>query len=128
MPFETNEVIPVFRIFDVAKAKEFYVGYMGFSIDWEHRFDNHAPLYMQVTRGALTLHLTEHYGDCCPGATVFVRVSGLDDLHAELHSRNYRYLRPGIEAIPGIGRTMEITDPFGNRLRLTDASDTESRP
>jgi hypothetical protein len=32
------QAIPIFRIFDVAKAKEFYVGFLGFQVDWEHRF------------------------------------------------------------------------------------------
>ncbi len=28
---------PILRIFDEAKAKEFYVGFLGFKVDWEHR-------------------------------------------------------------------------------------------
>jgi hypothetical protein len=27
---------PILRIFGVEKAKEFYVGYLGSSVDWEH--------------------------------------------------------------------------------------------
>jgi len=27
------------RIFDIAKADEFYQGFLGFSVDWDHRFD-----------------------------------------------------------------------------------------
>lgn len=38
-------LVPVIRIFDVPKAKEFYVGYLGFAWDWEHRFDERAPLW-----------------------------------------------------------------------------------
>ncbi len=34
-----DEPIPIFRIFDAGKAKEFYCGYLGFTADWEHRFD-----------------------------------------------------------------------------------------
>src|SRR4051812_9278801 len=29
-------VVPVLRIFDVAKAREFYAGFLGFTVDWEH--------------------------------------------------------------------------------------------
>ena len=39
---------PILRIFDEAKAREFYVGYLGFRIDWEHRFAPGMPLYLQV--------------------------------------------------------------------------------
>jgi hypothetical protein len=34
-----NWVVPVLRIFDIAKADEFYQGFLGFSVDWDHRFD-----------------------------------------------------------------------------------------
>lgn len=66
MAIEFLHAVPLLRIFDVAKAREFYVGWLGFTIDWEHRFDARAPLYMQVSRAGLVLHLTEHHGDCCP--------------------------------------------------------------
>ena len=28
--------IPILRIFSVPKGHEFYLGYLGFSVDWEH--------------------------------------------------------------------------------------------
>jgi catechol 2,3-dioxygenase-like lactoylglutathione lyase family enzyme len=45
------QTIPILRIFSVAKAKEFYVDFLGFQVDWEHRFEDVAPVYMQVSRG-----------------------------------------------------------------------------
>jgi hypothetical protein len=41
---------PILRIFDEVKAREFYAGFLGFTVDWEHRFDRESPLYMQVSR------------------------------------------------------------------------------
>jgi hypothetical protein len=96
MPLTTNQVIPIFRIFDVDKAKEFYIGYLGFTIDWEH------------------------YGDGSPGSTVFVTVTRLDQYHKELSSKNYRYLRPGICNEPWGARSMNVIDPFGNRIRFNE--------
>ncbi len=61
---------PILRIFDEAKAREFYLDFLGFRLDWQHRFDDHAPLYMQVSKEACVLHLSEHHGDCCPGAAL----------------------------------------------------------
>jgi hypothetical protein len=52
-----RDAIPILRIFSVEKAKEFYVDFLGFTIDWEHRFDDNAPLYAQVSRAGLKLHL-----------------------------------------------------------------------
>ncbi len=31
--------IPILRIFDEAKAEEFYLDFLGFKLDWEHRFE-----------------------------------------------------------------------------------------
>jgi catechol 2,3-dioxygenase-like lactoylglutathione lyase family enzyme len=31
-----KRVVPILRIFDVAKTREFYVDYLGFSVDFEH--------------------------------------------------------------------------------------------
>ena len=117
---DVEQAIPLLRIFSVEKAREFYLDYLGFVVDWEHRFDSTAPLYMQVSRAGLVLHLTEHHGDCCPGATVFLRTTGLLDLHGEISAKGYGYARPGIERAPWGADVMEVTDPFGNRLRFSE--------
>jgi len=64
--------IPVFRIFSVEKAKEFYLDYLGFSLDWEHQYEDNFPLYLQVSRSGLIIHLSEHHGDSTPGSTAFI--------------------------------------------------------
>ena len=114
------QTIPILRIFDVAKAREFYEDFLGFHVDWEHRFETDAPVYLQVSRDGCVLHLSEHHGDCCPGGTVFVRMRGLEQLHAEITAKSYRYMRPGIEVAPWKAKLMEVTDPFGNRLRFNE--------
>ena len=114
-----EQTVPILRIFDVAKAKEFYLDYLGFDFDWEHRFEPGAPLYAQVSRSYLKLHLSEHHGDATPGSTVFVTMRGIADFHAELAAKDYPYLRPEIEAQPW-GSVLTVTDPFGNRIRFCE--------
>jgi uncharacterized glyoxalase superfamily protein PhnB len=114
------QTIPTLRIFDVGKAREFYVGFLGFTVDWEHRFDDQAPLYMQVSRGGLVLHLFEHHGDACPGSTVFVRLTGLDEYHREITAKGYGSMRPGVDVAPWNAKVMEVIDPFGNRIRFNE--------
>jgi catechol 2,3-dioxygenase-like lactoylglutathione lyase family enzyme len=108
-------VIPVFRMFDLEKAREFYVGFLGFRIDWEHRFEPEAPVYMQVSREGCVLHLSEHFGDGSAGASIRVGVSALDAYCADLNAKGYRHARPGVQS-PEWGREMVIRDPFGNKL------------
>lgn len=107
---------PVLRIFDEAKAREFYVDFLGFEVDWQHRFADDLPLYQQVSRDELVLHLTEHYGDACPGAQVRIAVQDIEALHAELSARHYKFARPGLETQPWGSREIRVSDPFGNRL------------
>jgi catechol 2,3-dioxygenase-like lactoylglutathione lyase family enzyme len=112
--------IPILRIFDLDKAREFYVDYLGFIVDWEHRFGENFPIYLQVSRGGMRLHLSEHHGDACPGSTVFVEATGLTEYHHQLTVKDYRYLKPGLEQAPWKATVMEVTDPFGNRLRFSE--------
>ena len=116
-------VTPVLRIFDVAKADEFYVGFLGFKVDWDHRFDDAAPLYRQVSRGDLVLHLSEHHGDGSPGAQMRVMMRVVEEFHHEIGAKGYRYMRPGLERTPW--RTLEtaVIDPFGNMIRFCERLD-----
>lgn len=119
MHVEFLQTVPILRIFDVAKAKEFYLDFLGFELAWEHQFDDVQPMYLEITRAGLTLHLSEHYGDACPGSTVFVRMRGVEALHRELIDKQYGYLRPGLEKSEE-RICMEVLDPFGNRLRFSE--------
>jgi uncharacterized glyoxalase superfamily protein PhnB len=126
MALEVMQTVPILRIFDVAKAREFYVGFLGFAVDWEHRFDERAPVYMQVSRAGCVLHLSEHHGDCCPGSTVFLRVRGLDEYHREISAKGYSHMRPGVEQTFHDSKCMQVIDPFGNRLRFDESLKAES--
>jgi hypothetical protein len=125
MAIEFGRVIPILRIFSVEKTHEFYMGYLGFKVDWEHRFEPDLPLYMQVSRGSLLLHLSEHHGDCTPGSKFFVHMTGVREFHAELKAKNYGYLRPGLEKEPWGATTVTVTDPSMNRIVFAEL-DAES--
>ena len=115
---------PILRIFDEDKAKEFYVDFLGFRIDWTHRFEDAAPLYMQVSRDGCVLHLSEHHGDATPGSAMRIETDGLDDFCRQLQASGYKYARPAIEKMPWGSRDLSVRDPFGNRLTFTDAVST----
>ena len=114
--YSLSRVTPILRSFDEAKAREFYVGFLGFTVDWEHRFEGNFPLYLQVSLGECILHLSEHYGDASPGAAVRIAVTNLDAYQAGLMAKAFKYSRPGIETMPWGSREMTIRDPYFNRL------------
>jgi len=120
MSIRLKRAVPILRILDERKAKEFYCDFLGFKIDWEHRFEPNTPLYMQVSRGDIVLHLSEHYGDGIPGAALMVVVTGIEEFHRELSRKKYKYFRPGVELRPWNAKEMGVIDPFGNRIRFTE--------
>lgn len=108
----------ILRIFDEVKAKEFYVDFLGFKVGFEHRFEPDLPLYMQVSKDDCVIHLSEHHGDCSPGAAIRIEMTGLAAYHQRLLDKRYKFARPGLEEPPWGGQEMTIVDPFGNRLTL----------
>ena len=109
-------VVPVLRMHDVAATKRFYVDWLGCSVDWEDG-GREGPVYLQVSRDGLVLHLSSHHDDGTPGAVVLVEVAGVEELHAELAARAYPFFNPAVEPHPA-GREMQVIDPSSNRLRF----------
>jgi uncharacterized glyoxalase superfamily protein PhnB len=119
-----GKTTPILRIFDEAKAREFYVDFLGFRVDWEHRFEEGLPLYMQISKDGCIIHLSEHHGDCSPGAAMRIETNELEAFQKQLLAKDYKYARPGIEEMPWGSRDMSVRDPFGNRLTFTSAIST----
>ncbi len=120
MGVELQRVVPILRIFSIEKAREFYVDFLGFTWDWEHRFSDNSPLYAQVSRGDIVLHLSEHHGDGSPGTGLLVFMTGIEEYHREITAKGYRYYKPGIEDAEWGARTVTVQDPFFNRLTFAE--------
>ena len=45
-----DKPIPILRMFDEAKAREFYLDFLGFGVEFEHRFEADLPLYLGLSR------------------------------------------------------------------------------
>jgi hypothetical protein len=90
-----QKTIPITRIFDVIKAKEFYINWLGFGVTFEHQFEPGTPFYIGIKKDGIELHMSEHHGDSVPGLRVFIICTELEQYLAELQSRPYKYYRPG---------------------------------
>ena len=108
--------VPIFRIFSLEKAREFYLDFLGFKIDWQHRFEPDAPVFMRISRDGLVLHLSEHFGDGTPGSVVYVYMKGVRELHRELSEKKYRHMRPGLQQQEWGMTELGVIDPFNNRI------------
>lgn len=123
MPLTYLRTIPILRSFDEAKAREFYIGWLGFVVDWEHRFEPELPLYMQISRDGIALHISEHHGDATPGSHVRVEVKGLREFHAELIGKKYKNNRPGLERPEWGGLEMTVVDPCRNLITFSETDE-----
>jgi uncharacterized glyoxalase superfamily protein PhnB len=116
-----GKTTPILRIFDETKALEFYVEFLEFKVDWQHRFEPDLPLYLQISRGDCVLHLSEHHGDATPGSALRIETDELEVFQQQLLAKEYSFARPQIQAMPWGSQDMTVTDPFGNRLVFTNA-------
>jgi uncharacterized glyoxalase superfamily protein PhnB len=87
-----------------------------FKVDWEHRFEPGLPLYMGVSKDAVIIHLSEHFGDGTPGTHVRIACDDVDTYQQSLLAKKYKNARPGVQDQPWGAREMTISDPFGNKL------------
>jgi catechol 2,3-dioxygenase-like lactoylglutathione lyase family enzyme len=116
MAMRFGPVVPILRMFDLPATLRFYRDYLGCSVDWQDG-EGDGPVYLQVSRDGLTLHLSSHHDDGTPGSAVLVETPDVAGLHAELHERGYPFLNPGMEGHDR-GREMTLIDPASNRLRF----------
>ena len=116
-------VTPIFRVSDYQQAVAFYIDWLGFRTGWEDQPAN-GPLYMQVSRGSIVLHLAAHEAECdsC-GSMAIAEVNGHGALHRNLLQRNPPCPPPHLERTTWSDKVMQaqVTDPFGNRLVFVEA-------
>ena len=124
MTINFQPTVPTFRIFSLEKAREFYLDFLGFKVEWEHRFEPDAPVFMQVSRGGVAIHLSEHHGDGTPGSIVYVYMTGVKALHRELSDKKYRHNRPGLQQQEWGMTELTVTDPFNNRITFGERTET----
>ena len=117
MADQTQRVYPTLRITDYEKSKSFYVDGLGFQVVWEHRFAPHLPVFMTISRDGMSLHLSQHAGDCQAGGLVFLYVPDVDAWYAEFTGRGVRAESPP-EDFEGRLRVFHVKDPDGNRLGI----------
>ena len=111
-----EQAIPIFRSFDEAATKAFYVDFLGFEIEHEHRLDAEAPLFLRLRLDQCILFLSEHHGDATPGGSARIDVANVHEYCEVLNAKKYKYARPDVISQPWGYDDMTIVDPSGNRL------------
>jgi catechol 2,3-dioxygenase-like lactoylglutathione lyase family enzyme len=104
-----EEVIPVLRVKDAAKAVDWYAR-LGFVKEWEHQFEPSFPYFVSIARGNVRIYLSEHLGDAVPNTLIHLYVNDIDAISKEF----------GIPVDEDglAGRECDFQDLDGNRLRV----------
>ena len=108
-----ERAVPIFPGDDLAAAKDFYVGKLGFTVAWEESADEHTGI-MGLERGTIELTIdcpmTGHGRNACAS----LRVHDADAYYEEWRQRVDIKSRPRNETWGA--RTFSCYDPFGNLL------------
>ncbi len=121
-----QRVIPALRITDYERSKAYYVGVLGFVVEWEHRFELHFPVFMSVVRDGMQLYLSQHSGDCQVGGLVHFVIPDVDAWHTEFRERGAAVAEAPNDDL-GF-RNMTVVDPDGNQLRFMAPASPDAEP
>ena len=124
--FQTGSLIPVLRMSEEAAAKAFYVDFLGFEIEWEHRFEDspESPLYMQIRLGQAVIQLNGHAKPDTPPAELRTLVRGVQAFCNHLRSIESKIPKPSVvdPRYSGKNTDMNLIDPFENYLFFWEPS------
>lgn len=110
-------VTPVLRVDDVEKSIEYYVGVLGFKLDFR---DDDGSSFASVSRDQCHLFLS--VGDQGnAGSWMWIGVSDVDVLYEEIRDKGARIRNPPSN-YPWGSRELHIEDPDGNVLRFGSAN------
>lgn len=118
MTLPEQRVVPALRITDDARSRAYYVETLGFTVEWEHRFESGFPVFMSVVRDGMRLFLSEHAGDCRVGGLVHFVIPDVDAWHEEFRRKGALVAEPPNDDL-GF-RNMTVKDPDGNQLRFME--------
>jgi len=115
--------IPHLRILDYQKAVDFYVGVLGFEIDFEWRHEPELPVYMGIRRGALLAHLSEYEASGPPGEGrgMTLAVEDVDAWALTVERAGVPFERE-IQTQPWGARDFIVHDPFDNVIVVMSAA------
>ena len=109
--------IPILKVRSAATAVQWYAK-IGFTKDWEHRFQPDFPAFVSVSNGDMQIFLSEHKGDANEDGLIYLAVPNIDEFVKDVVGLG---ANEGVvvEDSEGIGmRDVELRDPDGNRVRV----------
>lgn len=122
-----QRVVPVLAVTDFARAQRFYSEALAFETDWIWQPDPAGPAFAQLSRGGLSIYLSQNPTQGSPGAScVYLYVDDVDAVHASLTDAGVPPEEAPANRAWG-NREFTLLDPDGNLLTLATPRAPESR-
>ena len=112
-----ESTISTFRVKDASASEAFYRDLLGFTKTWEDNPGDGSPVFIEVKRDAVAIHLSEHAGDGPECVSIYVNVTDAAALHREFESKQAPIASPP-ESMPWGETVFVVEDPDGNILRF----------
>ena len=112
-----QSTISMLRVENAGKSEEFYTQKLGFAKSWGYDPGNGEPVFLEITRDHVSLHLSEHEGDGPLGIQLYINVDDAQVLHNSLIGSDVNVVEPLYDAEWG-HRVFAIEDLDGNILRF----------
>ena len=112
-----QSTISTFRVADARVAETFYRDKLGFKTSWEFDPGDGSPVFVEVMRDAVAIHLSEHDGDGPEAVSIYVNVADAQALYEEITGKGVVIEAPP-EAMPWRHVVFELQDPDGNIMRF----------
>ena len=106
---------------DLHKAKEFYHLVLGLPVKFDFSEKGMVAFTVGNQEPALILKDTHKFPGATP--TIWFVVDDVENEHERLKERGLKFLSEPFQIVTG--RAVEFEDPFGNRLGMTDYSNTQ---
>ena len=108
--------VPILRSFDEGKAREFYIDWLGFEVDWSIASSPARRSTCRCRAAAAYSTSASTTATARPGRAIRIQVDELEAFHAELQTRPYKNYRPGLQDQEWGAREMTVQDGAGNKL------------
>ena len=112
-----QSTISMLRVANARLSEKLFRDVFGFETTWEHDPGDGQPVFIEVVRDAVAIHLSEHEGDGPIGIQVYVNVSDAKALHDEFDSRGANITQP-LQDSPWGHLIFEVNNLDGNTLRF----------
>ena len=112
-----ESTISMLRVTDARASEKFYCQKLGFQKSWEYDPGDGEPVFIEITRDKVSLHLSEHEGDGPLGVQLYVNVANAGALYDELTQNGVSIGDPPYDAEWG-HTVFELQDLDGNTLRI----------